>query len=153
MMNSMNINKIFSVAMEREAEAREFYTVVAKGAAVPEVRKVFEQLAEEELGHYELLAKLQNDPSMPMKIVPPQQDYKVAESVALPKLSAAMKPVDAIAVAMKKEQQAVEFYRGLSSGTTDKQIKDMFENLANMELNHKHRLENVYVEIGYPESF
>jgi len=27
------------------------------------------------------------------------------------------------------------------------------ENLANMEMGHKHKLENAFVEIGYPEVF
>ena len=31
--------------------------------------------------------------------------------------------------------------------------KEIFENLVNMELGHKARLENVFVEIGYPEAF
>jgi bifunctional DNase/RNase len=34
-------------------------------------------------------------------------DYKVAESVELPEITIDMKPADAIALAMKKEQQAV----------------------------------------------
>jgi hypothetical protein len=32
-------------------------------------------------------------------------------------------------------------------------MKDVFNNLANMELGHKHRLETVFVDIGYPEAF
>lgn len=87
-----------------------------------------------------------------MKIQAPP-DYKVAETTELPKLSIDMKPADAIALAMKKEQQAVEFYRALGESATDASVKKIFENLTNMELGHKHRLENVFVEIGYPEVF
>ena len=88
-----------------------------------------------------------------MKIAPPAADYKVAEATELPALSIEMKPADAIALAMKKEQEAVEFYRGLADGSDDAEIKKIFENLVNMELTHKNRLENVFVEIGYPEVF
>ena len=78
---------------------------------------------------------------------------KVAEATELPKLTLDMQPADAIALAMKKEQQAVEFYRDLSKHCADQEIGKIFENLANMELTHKQKLENVFVEIGYPEAF
>jgi rubrerythrin len=152
-MDAQEIQRVFGMATQRELEANAFYLRVAGSAADPEVKKVFTQLAEEEMGHFELLERLKNDPSLPMKIAAPGQDYKLAESMELPPFSDTMKPAEAIALAMKKEQQAVEFYRGLSAGATVSGLKDIFDNLANMELGHKHRLETVFVEIGYPETF
>ena len=64
-----------------------------------------------------------------------------------------MKPADAIALAMKKEEEAVKFYQGMAAVSQDEEIKGKFEYLAGMELIHKNRLENVFVEIGYPEVF
>ncbi|GAK56947.1 hypothetical protein U27_03911 [Candidatus Vecturithrix granuli] len=151
-MDNVQFEQIMSVAIAREIEAHEFYQQVYERTEDAEVKKVFAQLAKEELGHKELLEQFKYDPTMVMKIQAPP-DYKVAEATELPKLSIAMKPADAIALAMKKEQQAVEFYRELRDRATDRSTKDIFENLANMELGHKHRLENVFVEIGYPEVF
>ena len=54
---------------------------------------------------------------------------------------------------MKKEQQAVEYYRALAEAADDRELKQAFTNLANMELSHKQRLENAFVQIGYPEVF
>jgi rubrerythrin len=105
------------------------------------------------MGHMELLENFRNDPTMVMKISAPAVDVKLAESMELPKISTAMKPADAIALAMKKEQQAVEFYREMSKNSADSAIKAIFDNLANMELNHKKMLENAFVDIGYPEAF
>ena len=152
-MDAQELTRIFSLATQRELEANAFYGRVAKTAGNAEVKKVFEQLAQEEMGHFELLEKLRIDPTLPMKITAPKQDYKLAEATELPAFSDAMKPADAIALAMKKEQQAVEFYRGLAAAAGDSGIKDIFDNLANMELGHKHRLETVFVDIGYPEAF
>jgi rubrerythrin len=152
-MDTQELTRVFSLATQRELEANAFYSLVAKTSGNADVKKVFEQLAQEEMGHFELLEKLRIDPTLPMKITAPKQDYKLAEATELPAFSDAMKPADAIALAMKKEQQAVEFYRGLSDAATDTQMKDVFNNLANMELGHKHRLENVFVDIGYPEAF
>jgi rubrerythrin len=80
-------------------------------------------------------------------------DYKVSETVELPKLSLSMKPVDAIALAMKKEQQAVEFYTDLANQTNDSSIKQACLELAKMEAGHKNKLEGVYTDIAYIESF
>ncbi|NUM37164.1 MAG: ferritin family protein [Candidatus Brocadiae bacterium] len=147
------IEQLFSIAVRRETEAYEFYTSAAKKVKDTNVKSIFEKLAKEEMGHYELLEKFRIDPTLLMKISAPSSDWKIAETQELAKLSIEMKPVDAIALAMKKEQQAVEFYRALSSASADASTKKMFDNLANMELTHKHQLENMFVNIGYPEVF
>ena len=152
-MNNHEFESVFSIATQRELEANSFYTRVAGSAKDPEVVNVFKQLAEEEMGHFELLERYRVDPTIPMKLSAPPQDYKLAEATELPPFSDEMKPIDAIALAMKKEQQAVEFYRGLSVGATDTALKMIFENLANMELVHKQRLENAFADVGYPEAF
>lgn len=152
-MDALDINRVFSMASKREMEANAFYSKVANSSVNPDVKAVFEQLAQEELGHFDLIEKLKNDPTMSIKMPPPQQDYKLAEATELPSLEDVSVPKDAIALAMKKEQQAVEFYRNMADSTQDNELKDIFQNLANMELTHKHRLETVFVDIGYPESF
>jgi len=152
-MDKTAFEQVMSVAIRREVEAHEFYRDVAAKMTDKEAKAVFAQLAQEEMGHMELLEKFKADPTMVMKITAPPADYRVAEATDARKLSADMKPADAIALAMKKEQQAVEFYRGLAANAADSSTRNVFENLANMELGHKHRLENVFVEIGYPEAF
>jgi rubrerythrin len=148
-----HIKDILSMAVTREIEAYAFYKQVSEKVSDKEVKKMFKELSEEELGHRDFLEKLKNDPSMMKKIEPPRTDYKVAEATELPTFSIDMKPADAVALAMKKEQQAVEFYRSMAEFSGDSEIKEKFNNLASMELNHKHRLENIFVDIGYPESF
>jgi len=152
-MNTAEIEQAFSVASARELDANAFYSRVAKTAKHPEVKNVFTQLAADEMGHFEMIEKFRADPTLPMKIGAPGQDYKLAEATELPAFTDDMKPADAIALAMKKEQQAAEFYRGLSAAASDAGLKSIFDNLANMELGHKHRLENVFVDVGYPEAF
>ncbi|EKD50063.1 MAG: hypothetical protein ACD_62C00666G0004 [uncultured bacterium] len=152
-MTPQEIEITFSLATRRELEANAFYARVAKNALNPEVKQVFEQLANEEMGHFELLERFRTDPTLPLKMTAPPQNYRLAEATPLPPFSDDMLPRDAIALAMKKEQEAVEFYLALSAGTPDAGLKDIFDNLANMELVHKQRLENVFVAEGYPEIF
>jgi len=152
-MEKQIMEQVFAVAIGREVKAYEFYKKVAAKAVNEAVKKTFEELAGDELTHREKLETLLHDPTRIMKFNQPKADYKVAEATPLPDPSIEMKPADAIVLAMKKEQEAVEFYRQLALDAADEGIKLMFDNLANMELNHKIRLENVYVEIGYPEVF
>lgn len=152
-MNTQEIELIFSIASRRELEANSFYTRVADSMNDPEVKNLFKQLAEEEMGHFELLERFRFDPTLPMKFSAPSRDYKISEATELPSFTDDMKPKDAIALAMKKEQQAVEFYQGLSVDATDGGLKKIFENLANMEMGHKQRLENAFIDVGYPEAF
>jgi len=152
-MDTLELEQVFSIAIRREVEAHEFYRKIAERTTDISVQTVFRQLAKDELGHMELLEGFKLDPTMPLKIAPPKADFKVAESAEAPDLSIDMKPADAIALAMKKEQGAVEFYKALAGNAKDAATRDIFLNLMNMEMNHKHALETVYVEIGYPESF
>ena len=54
---------------------------------------------------------------------------------------------------MKKEQQAVEFYLDLAARASDPELVKSLNALANMEKGHKTRLEDIFVQIGYPEVF
>jgi len=153
MAEPFDIEKLFVIATQRENEAYEFYRQAARKVADPNVKEIFLKLARDEQKHFELLERFRANPEKIMKICPPAADWKIAESESLPILSTEMKPKDAIALAMKKEQQAVDFYRSLSSASTAVDIRSMFDNLANMELTHKHRLERIFVDIGYPEVF
>lgn len=152
-MNNESVEELFSVAAKRETEAHEFYSSAAKKMKDRGVKDMFAQLAKDEMGHFELIEAFRRDPTSLMKISAPDSDWKLAESEKLPKLSTNMKPKDAVALAMKKEQMAVEFYRKLSKSTEDAGARDMLVNLANMELNHKRKLEMMFADIGYPEVF
>lgn len=61
-----------------------------------------------------------------------------------------MKPVDAIALATKNEEEAIDMYAQLSAICTDKEQKDLVESLAWMEQGHKVRLEEMYTNMVFP---
>ncbi|MBU1121784.1 MAG: ferritin family protein [Candidatus Omnitrophota bacterium] len=152
-MDKLELDQIFSLAISREIEAYEFYGKVSASVDNIEVKKVFDQLAKEEMEHQTILEKLKADPQSSMNLNTHLQDYKVAEATELPRLSTDMKPVEAIKLAMKKEQISVEFYLSLWEKATDPEIKKIFSRLRDMEMAHKQQLENIFVEIGYPEVF
>lgn len=149
-MDSEELGKLFDMAIGREVEAHDFYKEVSEKVSDPKVQDIFLTLARDEKGHEELLWKYKGDPKAPIKFSPPK-DWAVAETVELPPVSADMKPADALALAMKKEQQAADLYQSLADWATDDGLKAIYQNLSNMEKGHKHTLEGLYVDVGYPE--
>lgn len=152
MKESMSINSILNVAVKREEEAHKFYQDVAERMSNKAVKEAFQQFAKDELGHKEFLKNCLKDPSLLQKL-PVPKDYKVAEATEEVALSVDMKPAEAMALAMKKEQGAADFYRKIAKTADDSKYKETFLGLANMELGHKAKMEALFVDIGYPEVF
>lgn len=152
MAESYDIAAILEAAIRNEEEAYDFYAEVAQRATNPVVRQTFAELAGDELGHKVFLQGCLKDSCM-LEDFPVGPDYKVAEATPLPDLSVDMTPADALALAMKKEEQAARGYEALANDAPDADRKKVFENLAKMEIGHKTRLENLFVDIGYPEAF
>jgi rubrerythrin len=153
MMKNARLDAILAEAIGQELEANRFYKEAAALVKNSSVKETFLQLAKDELDHKGLLERFRDDPSLESKIGPPVNDYKIAESEPLPQLTVEMALKDAIALAMKKEQLAAELYGSLRASASAPEVKTMFENLRFMELGHKARLENIFVDIGYPEVF
>ena len=144
---------LIDLAIQREIEAFDFYSKVAASFENRGLTSIFKELATEEKGHRTLLESFREHPEKHFEIKAPEHDFKLAEETELPPLSTDMKPADAFALAMKKEQQAAEFYQDLAKRTNDQQVQDMCLNLANMELKHKQKIENAFVDVAYVESF
>lgn len=149
----MDVKSLFKIAIDQEIEACEFYKKASEKVSNPGVKDIFMQLSADEAGHADTLRKYEQDSSLVGKFVSPEVDYAIADSNNSPELSITMKPADAIMLAAKKEQEASEFYTALSKKATDTEIVAMLQSLAAMELGHKQKLENAFVQVGYPESF
>ncbi|NLV22773.1 MAG: ferritin family protein [Syntrophomonadaceae bacterium] len=143
---------ILSMAIENEVEAYEFYLGVSQKVEDANIKSIFKELAEQELGHRDLLSSYLNNDTRPLNFAE-LPDYKVSETVAKPKLSLQMKPVDAIALAMKNEEEAMNMYKDLADSSTDAEQKKLFMNLSNMEKGHKAQLEDIYTNMAFPETW
>lgn len=147
-----NYINILSMAIENEVEAYEFYLGVSQKVEDANIKSIFKELAEQELGHRDLLSSYLNNDARPLNFtqVP---DYKVSETVDRPKLSLQMKPVDAIALAMKNEEDAMQMYKDMADNSSDEEQKKLFMNLSNMEKGHKVQLEDIYTNMAFPEAW
>lgn len=143
--------KIIEDAVTKEIEAFDFYQGVSERTSDPVLKALFKELAGEEKGHKVLLEGMLAGP-VAFRFIE-GEDYKVAESVAMPALSLDMKPADAIALAMKKEEAAMKMYAGLAAASDDPDRRGGFVSLSKMEQEHKKKLEDRFVNTAFPEAW
>ncbi|MDD1672740.1 MAG: ferritin family protein [Methanomicrobiales archaeon] len=149
-MNAEDYKKIISLAINREVEAYSFYRGIADKVKDANLKKLFTELAGEETKHREFLQGVLAKPAKDLKF-DISKDYKVADALPTPPLSTALKPLDGMVIAIKKELEAMQMYTQLSNLSTDASQKKLFLELASMERGHKSRLEDIYTNMAFPE--
>lgn len=149
-MKADTFEKIIDFAINNEVEAYEFYRDAAIKVIDPQLKDVFEDLAKEELEHKQFLKDFAAGGLESIKL-DEVSDYKIAETLDKPKLSVDMSFADAISLAIKNEQEAMEMYNKLAAACLDEEHKKLFVELEKMEIMHKTRLEDIYINVAYAE--
>lgn len=149
-MDKNEFNAIMEMAIAAEMEAHEFYKNVAATVSDASLKMIFKEFAEEEQGHRNILEGIKENEkqNFSFSIGP---DYKVSEVVQLPQLTMTMKPSDAIALAMKKEEEAMKIYKSFAAASNDPEKQQIFTSLAVMEEGHKTKMEALYTQTAFPE--
>lgn len=141
---------ILDSAIHSEIEAARFYESVAEKTSNDYLKQMFTTFSREEQKHRRILEGFRSDPATAIHFEK-VADFGISETVAEPSLSAEMRPAEAIALAMKKEESAMRQYTRLADACNDGAQRKVFLELAAMERDHKTKLETAFVDIGYPE--
>jgi rubrerythrin len=149
-MKPEDFRQIISHAIEGEIEAYTYYRTVSEKVEDAALKNIFAELAGDEFRHREFLqgTVLKGPGSLRVE---ESHDYKIADTLASPPLSANLKPVDGIALAIRKELDAMQMYTQLAQVVGDPEEKNIFLELAKMEKGHKARLEDIYTNMAFPE--
>ena len=151
-MKPEDVKKIISTAIDREVDAYTFYHTIAAKVKDKELKDLFTELAGEEKKHREFLQGFLAKDITKMKFTA-GHDYKVSDSLPSPTPTVDMKPLDGLVLAMKKELDAMQMYTQLAKLSADVEQQFLFTQLANMERSHKARLEDIYVNMAFPEAW
>ena len=149
-MTNEEYKAIISNAIANEVEAYEFYKGVSEKSGDQNVKVMFSQFATEELGHQKLLQNLLEGKISAIHFNE-SVDYKFSETVDKPALSLSMKPKEALALAMKNEEEAMQMYEALAAASDTPEQKKLFQDLALMEKGHKARMEDHYMNVAFAE--
>ncbi|MEO5366986.1 MAG: ferritin family protein [Magnetococcus sp. WYHC-3] len=141
---------ILDVAILFERTAFEFYSALITRVSKP-LRYLVETLATEEQRHVDLFTEIRNRPGLEEQIHrmvdTPASDGRFSDAVHLPHMSEKPDDQEVLQYAMWREHTAMEQYRALSASTEHGPVRDLFEFLAEEELQHKKELEKLYYEV------
>ncbi len=149
-MTNEDMKKIIEFAVANEVDAYEFYRDASERLGDESLKETFKDLAQEELEHKKFLKDFLESGTSEINIAV-EADYKVSEEVNKPTLSIDMSFRDAIALAMKNEEEAMDMYQQLADACIDQKEKDIFLGLRDMEKMHKTRLEDIFVNAAFVE--
>lgn len=140
--------ELINKAIQREEESHRLYTQAAKMVTRPEVKKLFEDFASQELEHKKILMGLDLDS---FEKVTPQKlsDPNLSSLVEAEPLSEGFSIQDALLYAIKREDESYRFYKEFAQLAEEPSLKNVFENLANMEMHHKTGIEEMYEQKIY----
>ncbi|WP_054848322.1 ferritin [Methanoculleus chikugoensis] len=154
-MDTDEYRSIISNAIEREIESYTFYRTVREKVTDENLKNLFNELAggEESKHRKTLEALLLKEPGK-LGGFDTKRDYKVADTLDVPPLSADLKPLDGLVIAIRKELDAMQMYTQLAGLSVDPDQIELFESLASMERGgHKARLEDIYTNRAFPEAW
>lgn len=133
-----SVEEILEFAIAREAEANQLYLYMAVHMESPQMRKMCEDFAKEELEHK---AKLELELMKTGKVV---TDFNIADYVMGAGDPMEMDYEDLLVFAIKKEDKSINLYSDLAKVVPDKQSRETLLALVKEESEHKRRFESEY---------
>lgn len=136
--------EILQKAIDMEVEAYEFYLALANRVESQQIRKIFEELAEEELEHK---ARLELEIMKIGKTMVPKEEPARPEEYYI--LSDRRTPLDMdykdmLMLGMEKEDSSFRTYVNWVSNARSEEHREMLLALAEEEVRHKLRFQNEY---------
>jgi len=139
------VDDILDFAMNSEQEAVDFYNELAAHSKNEEMQQIFNQFAQEEIGHKAKIRKLKEEGSYHLE-KKQVEDLKVSDYMVHVEPSPDLDYQDALVLAMNKEKAAFRLYMDLSEKAHNEEMKQLFLSLAQEESKHKLRFELEYDE-------
>lgn len=142
-LHTTTLAEVIAFAVEREEMAYRLYSNAAQRTESISSRKVFEELAHEELGHKASFTNID------LKMI---EGYSITDRADM-RLADYMEHIpfredftypEILHYAMKTEEDASKLYSEAAASASDPKLKKMLEVLADIEKGHKRRIEDLY---------
>jgi len=146
-MKEINIKDALQIAINEEIKAYQLYKNTSEKVSDPGTKKMLLELADQEMGHRELLESIINNQKyevLGQHI--PQNSPGITEFLITSELHKHASPQDAMVFAMKEEEKAFRFYSDLKKHYVGTELEKIFTRLAAEEQGHKRKLEIEYEE-------
>jgi rubrerythrin len=142
-----NLEAILDFAIEKELEAAEFYTKISREEAFSGAGKMFEEFAQEEQKHQQLLEDFKTK-----GLSASVEDYKFkwisdikrSNYVVDLEYHRGMGYNEILMLAMKREEKALQLYNDFLDKADSEESRTLFKLLCQEEAKHKLALETMY---------
>ena len=155
--------KALEVALENESREREFYLKNSKRTSHPLGSKMFAEIADDELEHFQRIQELYRrlkekgkwPETIPFKVKNTEVRELFKETVQTLEKSAKadMDDLDAVKIAIEFEAKGEKFYEDLAGMTDDIQEKSFYQLLSSIEREHLQSLKDTYEFFRDPEGW
>ena len=145
------MSSIVDRAILNEEAAAAFYRRAAARCNDPGTREVLESLMHDEQDHKRLLQDFRSG-ARPLPDAAPQTTTLV-EAFGTPQFGEELSPADAFLLAANKERLAVEFYENWAKLYSEGEERQLLLHLAQVERGHKLRVEAMFANAAFPESW
>ncbi len=146
---NLELDAIIKSAIAQEELSHDFYQRMASLVAHTETKETFAYLAKEEMEHKHFLESCFTDQGC--TLVGPPQNTHLAELLQAPAFTEDLAPKEALVIAMKREEGAYRFYQTLAALQPPGDVRNFLEKMAQMELSHKEKMEDLYDNVAFPE--
>ena len=148
-----SVSEIIDLAIQREEEAYDFYMDIHNKLEDPSVKDTIEFIAGEEKKHKAFLVGYREENYGPGALrMTEVVEYKIAEYVEEPEVSADTSSQDVYLVAAHRESRSHKFYTELANLHPEGELKTMLLKMANEELKHKEKMEYLYANTAFPQT-
>jgi len=153
MAEKMTLKSVLDIAIKKEIEAQELYLGLSKKVVEQSAIDMFLELSGVEKKHENMLrdyagGELQKGALKGDYVI----NYKIAEKLEQPPIEPDMSLADVLLLAANREKASNEFYVGLAALHPAGEIKELLEELASQELEHKRRIEGLYTQVAFPQT-
>lgn len=153
MVTQLTLHEVLEGAIQKEIMSRFLYVSLRQRVKNKASKDAFQDLADQEEVHQRILedylhGRIKEGILNGELVV----DYKIADCLDQPEISPTMALQEVFLLAAKKEQAAHDLYLGLSEIHPNGPIRRLLQYLASQEIEHKNRVESLYVEAAFPQT-
>jgi rubrerythrin len=153
MATQCTLNHILEMAIQKEIESQHLYGELSGKVTDDAAKDVLRQLSQQEQRHKEILEQYQRGELKAGTLGQEQFiDYKIAEHFNQPEISPGMELKDVFLLAANREMRSHEFYLTLAGLHPLGEAKKLLVELASQELKHKHKVEDLYTQVAFPQT-
>jgi len=151
-MSLKTLREILDQAIQNEDEANRFYTQAANIVKDPSAQVLLNEFAAIELKHKTVLQNFDlSAVDEEHHTVKEAHDLHIGDYLLDKEIAPDSSIQDIMIHAMKREQKAYQFFKDMAKVVSSIEVKNLFEDLAAEELDHKGKIETEYDDVIYKE--